>query len=178
MFLIRSWEWTLPSQYELMLSNIGKINWHGNIHLKESAKPKYYIAWNGNESFGPDNFTWHLNPDYKGEIYFLNNFHNKAEFRYFSPNTIVAEVNIFKPDTLIINQNYDKSWRSNIDKPINYNGLLALNLEKSGEYAVKFIYVPLSFYLGLNVSLIALIFIICYLGGGAHKNQPDENRLK
>jgi len=178
MFLIRSWEWTLPSQYELMLQNIGKINWQGNIHLKESARPKYYIAWNGKESFGPDNFTWQINPDYKGEIYFLNNSHNKAEFQYFSPNTIVAEVNIIEPDTLIINQNYDKSWRSNIAKPIDFNGLLSVNLEEKGVYLIKFIYVPWSVYLGLNVSLITLIFIICYLGGGVNKNQSDDNRIK
>jgi hypothetical protein len=173
MFSIRSWEWTMPSQYELMLRNIGKINWYGNIHLEEYAIPKFYIDWNGSVSFNPDNYTWHLNPDYRGEIYFLNSRNNKAEFSYFSPNSIVAEVKVLEPDTLILNQNYDKYWRSNIAKPVNYNGLLAINLTEEGEYPVKFIYVPLSFYLGLNVSLITFMFIIGYLrkdnGDAPHK---------
>lgn len=172
MFLIRSWEWTLPSQYQLMLENIGKVNWYGNIHLKESATPKYYIEWNGQESFDRDNFSWRLNSNYKGEIYFLNNPNNKAEFQYFSPNTLIAKVNILEPDTLIINQNYDKYWRSNIAKPINYNGILAVNLNQRGEYEAKFIFVPLSFYLGLNVSLITLVFLICYFTKH-NKNNPS-----
>lgn len=163
MFLIRSWEWTLPSQYELMQRNIGKINWYGNIHLKEAAEPKYYIDWNGRESLGPENSSWRLNPDYRGEIYFLNNPDNKAEFSYFSPNAMTAKVNCIEPDILVINQNCDAHWRSNIIKPFDYNGLLAVNLTRTGEYQVKFIYLPLSFYLGLNVSLITFMFIIGFL---------------
>jgi len=160
MFLIRSWEWTRPTQYELMLQNIGKINWYGNIHLGEYTIPKYYIDWNGIDSFDSQNYTWYPNPEYKGEIYFLNNPNNKAEFKLFSPNKIIAKVSLLESDTLIINQNYDKYWRSDLGKPISHYGLLALNLDKKGDYEVKFSYVPLSFYLGLVVSLITLTYII------------------
>jgi hypothetical protein len=163
MHWLRSWEFTLPNQYELMLQNIGKINWYGNIHLKESVTPKYYIEWNNVESFAPENFTWRINPAYKGELYFLNNSNNKAEFTYFSPNKIVVKINLSQPDILIINQNYDKYWRSSLSRPINNNGLLAVNLDKEGEYLVKFDYVPSSFYFGLVVTLITFIFIIYYL---------------
>lgn len=158
-----SWELTRPTQYELLLQNIGKINAYTNIHLGEYTTPKYYIEWNGVESLDPKNYTWHLNRDYKGEIYFLHNSSNKAEFQYFSPNKLIAKVSVLEPGTLIINQNYDKSWRSDLVKPSSHNGLLAVNLNKRGEYLVKFNYVPISFYAGLGVSLITLIFSIYYL---------------
>ena len=152
-----------PTQYELLLQNIGKLNAYTNIHLGEYAAPKYYIEWNKVNSLDPKNYTWHSNPDYKGEIYFLHHPGNKAEFQYFSPNKLIAKVSVLKADTLIINQNYDKSWKSDLVKPSSYNGLLAINLDKRGEYLVKFNYVPVSFYAGLGVSLATLIFLICAL---------------
>jgi hypothetical protein len=163
MFQIRSWEWTRPTQYELMLQNIGKINAYVNIHLEEYATPKYYIAWNGAKSLEPNNYVWYLNPNYKGEIYFLNKPNNTAEFMIFSPNKIIAKVNVLEPDTLIVNQNYDKSWKSDLFTTANYNGLLAMKLEKKGEYLVQLTYLPLSLCVGLIVTSITLIFIIFYL---------------
>jgi hypothetical protein len=160
MFLLRSWEWTMPTQYELMLQNIGKINWYGNIHLGEYAIPKYYIDWDKTESPVPENYTWHLNPDYKGEIYFLNSQINKAELKYFSSNKIIAKVSLVEPDTLIINQSYDKYWKAGSSKPISHKGLLALPLDKKGNYKVNFSYMPISFYLGLIISLATFIYII------------------
>lgn len=153
-----SWELTRPTQYELLLQNIGKINAYTNIHLGEYAIPKYYIDWNGEDSFDVKNYTWKPNPDYKGEIHFLNNPDNKAEFQYFSPNKLIARVNVISLDTLIINQNYDKYWKSDIVNPISHNGLLALKLDKKGEYLVNFNYVPLSFYIGWAISYLTLIF--------------------
>ncbi len=158
-----SWELTRPTQYELLLQNIGKVNAYTKIHLGEYATPKYYIEWNRLESLDPKNYTWHPNPDYKGEIYFLNHPQNKAEFQYFSPNKLIAKVSVHQPDTLIINQNYDKYWRSDLVKPSSHNGLLAINLDKRGEYLIKFNYVPISFYAGLGVSLATLVFMIYYL---------------
>lgn len=154
------WELTFPTQYELLLQNIGKINAYTNIHIGEYATPKYYIEWNGVESFNPHNYIWHLNPDYRGEIYFLGNSNNKAEFQYFSPNKLIAKVAVIKPDTLVINQNYNRYWTVNISKPINQNGLLAVKLDKSGEYLVKFNYVPVGFFVGRAINLVSLLVII------------------
>lgn len=159
MFLRHSWEWTMPSQYELMLYNVGKINWYGNIHLGEYAAPKYFIHWNGVESVEPENYSWVINPEYKGELYFLNNAKNTAKFQYFSPNEIIVDASLLGPDTLVINQNYDKYWRAGLLKPLSHNGLLALKLEQAGSYRIKFIYIPWNFYLGLAVSIITFIFI-------------------
>lgn len=159
--MTRSREWAWPTQYELLLQNVGKINAYTNIHLGEYAKPKYYIDWNSEETFNPKNYTWRSNPDYKGETYFLNSPNNKAEFQYFSPNKLIVKINLKDPDTLIINQNYNKYWRCAI-MPIDYNGFLALKLNKTGAYLIEFNYVPLGFYLGLGISLVTLFFIIGY----------------
>ena len=158
--VLRSWEMTRPTQYELMLQNIGKINWYGNIHLGEYAAPKYYVDWNGEDSLDPKGYTWGLNPEYRGEIYFLNNPDNKAEFSYFGPNKIIVKVNVVRPDVLVINQNYDKYWKSDYANTINHNGLLAIKLDKTGDSEIKFNYVPVSFYLGLAVSLGTVILIV------------------
>ncbi len=159
-FAVRSWEWTRPSSYELMLRNIGKLNAYTMIYLGEYAAPKYYIEWNGMDSMEPQNYMWRLNPDYRGEVYFLNHPQNTAEFTLFSPNKIVAKVSVAHPDTLVINQNFDKSWRSSLSKPVDHQGLLAVELDKEGEYSVTFTYVPLIFYLGLCVSLASLVFLV------------------
>ncbi len=162
-YLWRYWEREKHTQYELMLWNIGKINWYGNIHLGEYAVPKYYIYWNGIEFLKPENYTWILNPEYRGEVYFLKNIGNKAAFQYFSPNKIIAQVNLTTPDTLIINQNFDKYWKSGLLTPVNHNGLLAIKLDRKGSYTIEFVYVPLSFYLGLGISFITFIFIMMRL---------------
>lgn len=159
-FSRRSWEWTMPTQHELMLNNIGKINWYGNIHLGEYSVPKYYVDWNGVEFPDPRNYVWIQNPDYRGEVYFLKNQDNKIKLEYFSPNRITLNIDLTEADTLVINQNYDKYWKSNLLKPINYNGLLAFKISQKGFYLIKLVYVPLSFYLGLGISLATFIFIL------------------
>ena len=159
----RSWEWTRPTQYELMRQNIGKINAYVNIHLPESAVPKYLIGVKEDESLGPGSFRRHLNPDYKGEIYFLKHSGNTAAFEYFSPNTILARVRVREPDTLVLNQNYEKSWKSGFGTTRSESGLLAIDLSREGEYLVPFSYLPFSFYLGLAVSLLAAGLMLFYL---------------
>ena len=173
MYQTRSWEWTLPSQYELMLQNIGKINAYVNIHLREASVPKYLVGWKGVRSLESKNFTWHLNPDYRGEIYFLNNPGNQAAFHIFSANRLVVKVSVAEPDTLIINQNYDKSWRSNQGRPKNHLGLLAMDLDQKGVYLASFTYVPASFILGLAVSLATLTGMFLYLIRGHSRHEKD-----
>lgn len=173
MYQTRSWEWTFPTQYELMLQNIGKINAYVNIHLRESSAPKYLINWNGVHSLEPKNFIWRLNPDYRGEIYFLNHSANTAAFRDFSANRLAVKVSVVEPDTLIINQNYDKSWRVNPGRLRDANGLLAVDLDKPGEYFVQLAYIPVSFILGLAVSLATLTGLIFYLFSRSFKHEKN-----
>ncbi len=166
MFLTRAWEWTRPTQYELMLQNIGKVNWYGNVHLKENAVPKYFIDWNNKDSFDAQNLVWRLNPDYKGEVWFLSSpANNTARMKQMSPNRMLIEVNVAEvQDTLIINQNYDRDWRANIlGLRATEDGLLALPLGQKGAYEVRLVYVPKIFYIGFFISLATLIALILAL---------------
>jgi hypothetical protein len=160
---IRSWEWTLPSAYELMLQNIGKINAYVNIHLRENASPKYTIDWDGVESLEPGHFTSHLNPDYKGEVYFLGSDSNNVRFKRFASNRIVAEAVVKEPGTLVINQNFHGAWRSSSFKIKDHQGLLAMDVDKKGEYLISLTYLPWSFYGGFAVSLLTLTAGLLYL---------------
>lgn len=156
MFETRIWEWTRPSQYELMLENIGKINWYGNIHLEESAAPKFYVVWNGAETVDSANHFMQPNPEYRGEAYFPQSAANTAAIKEIGPNAIRVEADVKDPGLLVINQNFDKSWRSDRGPVVAHNGLLAVQLDRRGPQTINFSYLPLSFCLGLVVSLGAL----------------------
>ncbi len=166
MFLTRTWEWTRPTQYELMRQNIGKINWYGNIHRGEYAAPKYFIDWNGIDSSSPGNYTWRLNPAYRGEIYFLRDAANQATFLSFTPLRMDILAQVTHPDTLVINQNFDKYWISSLARPLNKDGLLSLAFERPGSYRVRLTYVPWPFYFGALVSVLTLFSLLYYLKAG------------
>ncbi len=158
-YRIRSWEWTRPTQYELMLQNIGKINAYTNLHLKIGAVPRYYVSWDGRESMDPLSYRFLPNPEYKGELYFINDsVSNFAQFLTLTPNKLTLRIKLGSADTLVINQNYHRYWRSSLGRVFAYEGLLAIHLDKPGDYTLKLTYVPVSFYVGLAVS-VAVFFL-------------------
>ncbi|HAJ56358.1 MAG TPA: hypothetical protein DCL35_01150 [Candidatus Omnitrophica bacterium] len=160
----RSWEWTWPSQYELMLNNIGKINWYGNLPLAESAEPRYYLDSDDEsakkDSLGLSEYTWYPNPRYKGEVYFLEGGKNTADLEYFSPNKIVVKAGVIEPGTLVINQNYDKYWKADKGDIIDQDGLLALRLSSRGGYNITFVYRHKAFFFGLVVSFASMLSMV------------------
>lgn len=160
MFETRSWEWTRPSQYELMLENTGKINAYVNIHLGEFAAPKFFVEWNGIEDVAAENYARVPNPEYRGEAYFLAGEKNSAVIRTFAPSAILVDVEVGIPDVLVVNQNYDKYWRADAGPVMNHNGLLAVRLDRTGARMVRFSYVPRTFYLGLLISLSAVLLCV------------------
>lgn len=99
------------------------------------------------------------NPGYRGETFFLKKQNIAKEFSITS-NSINLKVEVKEPDILVINQRYGKGWVSEFGKIENYNGLLAIKLENPGEYDMRLYFVPLSFYLGLLVSLLSFIFAL------------------
>lgn len=78
----------------------------------------------------------------------------------FRPNSITVQVDIQKPSTLIINQNYHRGWHTNRGKLFSINGLIALQLQRTGSYTIHLRYIPLSFYTGLIVSLFSLVILV------------------
>ena len=87
--------------YTNTIRGVGTIDWMAVIKLGENAVPKYFVDAHG---------TLIPNLKYKGEAHFLDS-NNLAE-AYFQPNSIITQVDLYKPDTLIINQNYHRDWHT------------------------------------------------------------------
>ena len=74
----------------------------------------------------------------------------------FSPQRLKFELSVKRPDILVINQNYDRYWRSSRGEVVEVDGLLALRLTESGEYEVSLVYLPSWLYLGLAISTLSI----------------------
>ena len=135
--------------YTNLIRNIGTVDWHTGIPIAENAVPKYFVNAKGSVI---------TNPLYRGEAYFVD-IKNLAE-AYFRPNSIIIQVSLQKPDTLIINQNYHKDWHTDHGKVVDKDGLIALQLDEAGTYNITMLYISRSFYLGLIVSILSLAIVI------------------
>ena len=97
--------------------------------------------------------------DYRGEAYLLKSG-GKILIEDFSPNRITLDADVKKQDILVINQNFDQGWRIKQNgvvmqvQPVD--GLLAVPVTP-GHHKLVAYYLPLSFLIGLCVSL-AFIF--------------------
>lgn len=135
------------SQYFFILQGIGVIPWYGWLYLPEFSSPKYLIELATGESY--------LHPSYRGEYYFLQT-ENQVSLLEFSPQRLKFELSVKRPDILVINQNYDRYWRSSRGEVVEVDGLLALRLTESGEYEVSLVYLPSWLYLGLAISTLSI----------------------
>lgn len=138
----------LSQEYPLLLNNFGS----GRNCYEPTPIPRHYVS-----SLGDNN--------YKGEVYFL-----KTKFlityKYWSPNLMIVKIPILgiDKDQIIINQNYDSGWiaiinKSKIKKVKNIDGLLAVEIDSLSEELTLF-YLPISFLIGLLISLSTLSIII------------------
>ncbi len=99
-------------------------------------------------------------PSYRGEFYLLDQGGELSQ-KYWSPNKLVFHYNIDRPDVLVVNQNYDKSWRTSQKRMVkSHDGLISVELQ-AGEGQVTLYYFPASFAYGI-VSFVAgvLLFIV------------------
>ena len=132
--------------YTNTVRNVGTID--TAINLGEKAVPKYFVDAEG---------MYIPNPQYRGEAYFVDS--KNPVKAIIKPNTIIAQVNLPKPDTLIINQNYHKDWHTDHGKIFEKDGLIALQLEEAGSYKVTMRYIPRIFFIGLIISILSLIIV-------------------
>ncbi|MFQ6039253.1 MAG: hypothetical protein ACE5PV_00245 [Candidatus Poribacteria bacterium] len=139
--------------YLNLLRNVGTVDWYTGIPIDENAIPKYFVDADNN---------YIKNPEYQGEFFFLES-ENTVTGR-FRPNSIEVSVNVQKPGTLIINQNYHRDWHTNRGELFNKDGLIALRLYKIGSYTVHLRYISRSFYAGLAISILSLtsLGVICW----------------
>ena len=140
--------------YLNLLRNVGTVDWYTGIPIAENAIPKSFVDANNN---------YIPNPEYQGEVFFLESGNTvKGMFR---PNSIAVAVNVQTPGTLIINQNYHRDWHTNWGELFNKDGLIALRLLKTGSYTVHLRYISRSFYAGLGISILSLaaLGVICWI---------------
>jgi hypothetical protein len=135
--------------YTNIIRGIGTIDWMAAIKVDENAVPKYFVDAKG---------TLIPNSKYKGEAHFADSENSAKAF--FRPNSITVNVNIKKPDTLIINQNYHKDWHADQGTIFSKDGLIALRLNEPGNYNVTLRYIPRSFYAGIIVSILSFIILV------------------
>ena len=134
------------------------------LAIKTNVTPRYLVK-EGDSRFLPSEINkLEINPVYRGEVFFLDG-ENYAQLGYFSPNKVKISVKLQHSGTLIINQNYHSSWRTDTGSLYNNNGLLAVALDKTGKYDVTLVYFPIELYLGLVISVISLLlayyFMVC-----------------
>lgn len=141
-------------QYENVKRGVGTLNWYGVIILPELAIPKYLIT---NDS---DRL---LNLDYRGEYYFVSGEGNIIQ-NYFSPNRQDYSLSLNGSSQMVINQNYNRNWKSSCGDVVSYDGLLSIkNLDGCNSVILRFI--PFSFLVGFLISfsvmLISFYLLFC-----------------
>ena len=99
------------------------------------------------------------NPPYRGEVYFANDDENTVTWPEwgFSPNRWTFEVDVKRPDVLVVNQLYSRWWRCDAGPVVYRRGLMAVHLGKPGRYRVHMRYVPVHFYVGCAIGAVSLV---------------------
>lgn len=133
---------TLMHDYPNFLRNEGKANAYIQIPIRVYAVPR--------ES-----------ENYKGEVYLINS-KGKASYVYWSPNKLIVNVNATSEGYVVINQNYEKGWKTNNNRKVeSFNGLISAKVYPEDKQ-ITFHYLPWSFVAGVIISLI--IWIVIFLG--------------
>lgn len=98
-------------------------------------------------------------PGYKGEQYLLGP--GSLRLVRWTPEALTYDVNVTSPTVMVINQNYDRSWR--LDRGngqvFSYNGLLAAHLS-TGAQRVELRYRDDPFALGVLLFMVALLLTV------------------
>jgi hypothetical protein len=125
------------SMYPIFLSNSGILDGYEVMNVKK-----------GDVLIESD-------PGYRGEVYLLQSGGN-VSMKSFSPNRIVVDFTVENGDLLVVNQNYHKGWK--VKKGLKtvraeaFNGLISTRIGP-GHYEIEFYYMPVSFLIGLVVSI-------------------------
>ncbi len=132
------------SLYPCFLSNVGVIMAEEAAHVPRK--------------------TLHVDsPYYRGEIFILDTL-GRADFKYWSPNKFIIELQTEGDGYLIINQNYYPGWHVKGDRKRrveNLQGLLALKVT-AGDKELVLYYLPTSFIIGAWITLITAILLIVF----------------
>ncbi len=141
------------TNYPNFLAHLGTANCYESMHPPTSVIP-----------YGDE--EGRLNPDYRGEAW-LEGGRGTARLTYFSPNRFTVAVNASGPDRLVLNQNYFKGWKADVGgrrmKAEARGGLVSAPVGP-GASEVSFHYSPVSFKIGLALTIISLLLsVVLYI---------------
>lgn len=161
--------------YFLYKRNIGLLGLNYSLRRDSDVVAKYYLLPKYAFLIPSTALLVLPNPEYKSEAYFLDP-NNSVKILDISPNIISVKVNMHtKSDRLIINQNFDKSWKSDYGMIEDYNGLLSIRFKTSEKATVRLTYIPKIFFIGLGVSLASFLFSIYLLTSKKYKRPQLKN---
>ncbi len=95
-----------------------------------------------------------------------NDYYKEAKIDKYEPNKVKIKVIAEKPALLVLSDTYYPGWQVYVNGKrkhllrVNYN-FRGVFLNK-GRYEITFKYKPLSFYIGLAVSFVTLIFLLLF----------------
>jgi hypothetical protein len=143
-----------PQQYFWMKRNVGKINWYSGNEIAEHAVPRFIVDAVTQAELP--------NPNYRGEAHFTS-AKNRMRGVRLSANGIWVDVEVAEPDVLTVNQNSDPAWRTSEGVVEGALPLLTVRLTRLGKYQVRLSYRPASFYLGVAISLAAVVAVVLWM---------------
>ncbi len=151
--------------YLNMVDNVGSIDWDGDILLPEYAVPAAFVD---------EGHQTQPNPEYRGEIWFAAGG-GRVQVSRFSANEIAVELEPTAPATLVINQNFDRRWRSSHGEVLSHEGLLAIrDLPHGSAYTLTLKYSSPAFLIGLAVTVVSLAVVIGAWVGNVRRRGGDE----
>lgn len=144
-------DWPVPA-VPAMLSNTGVLECYGVAGLAIYwRQPDGTIPGQGARGQGTRN--------YRGEAYTVSG-EGRATITEWSPNRMVVSIEgANEGDTLVLNQNFDPSWRANGKAAISWNDAVATTLSSS-DSTVVFRYFPRRQWAGLAIFGITLVGIL------------------
>jgi hypothetical protein len=112
-----------------------------------------------------------LRGDLKDEEHLLDPASGVARERRWSPNRIDVDVDLTRPGTLLVNQNWHRGWRASEGTVRDHEGLLAVDLP-AGKHSVELDFSPRSATGGALVSLVTLAALLASTGPWSWRARP------
>jgi len=159
---------SLADAYGNVKRGVGTLDFFTSIPLPCTVEPKLFIDPEG-RAFP--------NPRYRGECYFLAAA-NSATLTSVAANRLDVEIDVKQPDTLVVNQRFDPSWRSDLGTVSDLGGLLAIRVDKPGAKTVRLRYRPMDVAIGVGLSLAtAILAVVWVLAAGKRATEPGTKPM-
>jgi hypothetical protein len=102
-----------------------------------------------------------LQPDLPADEYLADPGAGTVRRMSWTPNAILLDVNLKRPTTILVNQNWGPGWHAyGAELVENGEGGLLAARAPAGRHTIAFRYLPTSFVIGAGVSLLSLAFAV------------------